>query len=220
MGEKMLLQEGTRLVMIGDSITDCNRAYDAMPAGWGSFGDGYVNLVNACLTGLAPEQKVMVINKGISGNTILDLQSRWDEDVLALKPDWVSIMIGVNDAWRHFDGVLSQVEQVEMDQFEQVYEELILKTKDRVKGMVLMSPFMIEANEQDEMKQMVKAFAAVAKKLATKYQMPYVDVQQKMDDFTKVLSSYALAADRVHPNVQGHMIIAKSFLDGIDFSWK
>ena len=79
---------------------------------------------------------------------------------------------------------------------------------------------MIEANEQDEMKQMVKAFAAVAKKLATKYQMPYVDVQQKMDDFTKVLSSYALAADRVHPNVQGHMIIAKSFLDGIDFSWK
>ena len=109
MGEKMLLQEGTRLVMIGDSITDCNRAYDAMPAGWGSFGDGYVNLVNACLTGLAPEQKVMVINKGISGNTILDLQSRWDEDVLALKPDWVSIMIGVNDAWRHFDGVLSQV---------------------------------------------------------------------------------------------------------------
>ena len=215
----MLLDKNTRLVMIGDSITDSGRSYDAQPAGWGSYGDGHVSLINACLTGLAPAKQIMVINKGVNGNTILDLRKRWQKDVIDLRPDWVSIMIGINDVWRHYDAVLQQIEQVDETVFEKTYDELIEETKPKVKGIIIMSPFMIEPKMTDDMRKMTDAYAAIAEKTAKKHNLIYIDVQRKMDTFMESLSSYILSSDRVHPNLQGHMIIAKAFLDGIQFDW-
>lgn len=215
----MILERNTRLVMIGDSITDCGRNYDAPPAGWLSFGEGYVNLVNACLTGLTPNARTMVINKGISGNRIIDLKERWKKDVKILNPDWVSVMIGINDVWRHFDDILTQADQVEEEEFTQIYEELIQETLAYAKGMIIISPFMLESNREDPMRKMTDRYGAIGKKLAEKYNLIFVDVQEKMDEFMKSLPNYTLSSDRVHPNVQGHMIIAKAILDAIGFEW-
>lgn len=215
----MIFEKNTRLIMIGDSITDCGRNYEATPAGWGSYGEGYVQLVNACLTGLAPEKEIMVVNKGVSGNTVVDLEKRWQKDVLDLNPDWVSIMIGVNDVWRYFDTTLQQIQLVDKETFEKVYEKLICETKPLVKGMILLSPFMIEENVNHPMRVMLQEYTQIVKALAEKYDLIYVDVQSKMDTFLQSLSSYIISADRVHPNIQGHMIIAKAFLDSIGFEW-
>ena len=98
------LQKAEKLVMIGDSITDVGRA---KPIGEGraddALGRGYVMMVDALLGAVYPERLIRVINMGISGNTTRDLKARWQKDVLDLKPDWVSIMIGANDVWRQYD---------------------------------------------------------------------------------------------------------------------
>lgn len=216
----MRIEKGSRLLMIGDSITDCDRNYNSDSSWDGAFGNGYVNLVNACLTGLAPEYRIMVINRGISGNTIRDLKQRWQRDVLDLKPDYISIMIGINDVWRHFGGPLQQLEQIEPDEYRKTYEELVNETRPKVKDIFIISPFMIEPNRQDPMRAMVDIYAGIARETATRHGLQYIDVQQKIDGFLKELSGYIISSDRVHPNVQGHMILAKTFLDSIGFSWQ
>lgn len=217
----MLLKKKCRLVMIGDSVTDCGRSYDADPAGWGSFGNGYVSLIDSLLTAFAPEEQIMVINKGVNGNTVLDLQKRWQKDVLDLNPDAVCVMIGVNDVWRQFDSVVRQEPLVTKEKFEAVYEELILSTLPHVDSMYLMGCFMVEPNKEDPMGKTVREYAEITKKLAAKHQLPYIDVQSRLDEYTTHLSAYYLSSDRVHPNGNcGHLILAKTFLDTIGFQWK
>jgi lysophospholipase L1-like esterase len=102
----MLIQPNSKLVMIGDSITDCGRA---RPVGEGLFealGKGYVSLVDASLQAKEARQRIRVVNMGTSGNTVRDLKARWQSDVFDLNPDWLSIMIGINDVWRQFDSPL------------------------------------------------------------------------------------------------------------------
>src|SRR5688572_14408365 len=101
----MKLPTNAKLVMIGDSITDCERA---RPVGEGpsNLGRGYVSYVDALLGAAYPGRGIRNVNMGISGNTVRDLKVRWESDVVALKPDWVSVMIGVNDVWRQFDSPL------------------------------------------------------------------------------------------------------------------
>ena len=216
----MKLEKGSKLLMIGDSVTDCERVYDVTPAGWGSFGNGYVNLVNACLTGLAPEYRIAVYNKGINGNTVLDLKERWQRDVLDLKPDYVSVMIGINDVWRHFDAIMQRIEQVDEETFRVTYEELIQKTKPVVRQMYLMGPFMMIETKDYPMRKMVERYAAITKELAQKYDIPYIDMQERMDQFMEHLPAYMISSDHIHPNTQGHMILAKAFLDEIGFEWR
>lgn len=220
----MLFNKNDTLIIAGDSVTDCGRTYDADLAGWGSFGDGYVGLINAFMTGLYPELSVRVINKGVNGNTVVDLKKRWQQDVLDLKPDVVSIMIGVNDVWRHFDGTFKREELVTPEIYRHTYEEIIEATLPSVRNLLIMGSFMVEPNTSDPMGKMVREYAAIAKELAIKYNLIYIDTQKRIDDFTTHLSSYIISQDRVHPyGVQGplpgHMILAKSFLDAAGFEW-
>ncbi len=215
----MVFEKGDILVMAGDSVTDCNRMYESLPGGWGSFGDGYVNMTDAFLAALYPELGIMVANKGVSGNCITDLDERWDKDILGLDPDWVSIMIGVNDVWRQFDGLLMNVKTVGLTEFTEVYEKLIIKTLPKVKGMILISPVMIEPNDEHPMKKRLKQYAEVAKELAEKYNLIYVDAQSRIDAFLQELNEYILCSDRVHPNNKGHAIITKAILDAVGVDW-
>jgi len=103
----MKIENGSKLLFIGDSITDCGRA---RPVGeglhWNNLGNGYVSIVQAQILTKHPESRIIVINMGVGGDTVRHLKARWQTDVLDLKPDWLSIMIGINDVWRQFDNPL------------------------------------------------------------------------------------------------------------------
>src|SRR5690348_17326515 len=160
------IEAHSKLVMIGDSITDVERA---RPIGEGrdpALGRGYPALVDALLGAVYPDQWIRVVNMGISGNTTRDLKARWQTDVLDLKPDWLSIMIGANDVWRQFDSPRQTEKHVLIDEYERNLGELVSSTKPLVKGLILMTPYYIEPNRQDPMRATMDRYGAVVKKVA------------------------------------------------------
>ncbi|MDT8390454.1 MAG: SGNH/GDSL hydrolase family protein [Lentisphaeria bacterium] len=211
----MKLETNTKFIMIGDSITDCGRG---KPAGEGLFdpyGNGYVNMVKAFLDARHPERAIRVINKGTSGNTVRDLKKRWREDVLDLKPDWLSIMIGINDVWRHFDSPKMSEIHVGIDEYEETLEELIVTTAPGLKGLILATPYFIEPNLGDPMRIQMDAYGTVVRNLAEKHDAVLVDTQAGFDRMLEQMHPMALAWDRVHPNSSGHALLAQCFLDAI-----
>ena len=210
----MLFAANTRLVMIGDSITDCGRA---RPVGEGpGLGNGYVQFVEALLTADHPELRLRITNMGISGNTVRDLKERWEEDVIALAPDYLSVMIGTNDVWRHFDASLRPETWVGPEDYERIYAELIERTLPLLKGLILMTPFFIEPNRADPMRAMMDRYGGIVKKLAARYSAVLVDTQAAFDRLLEYYHSYHFAYDRVHPNHIGHMVLARAFLEAVE----
>jgi len=212
----MQLNDQDTLLFIGDSITDCGRA---RPLGErGGLGDGYVNLANSLLATCHPDTRVRVLNTGISGNRVIDLEARWRDDVLARQPDWLSIMIGINDVWRQFDNV-TDTNVVDITRFEKVYRQLLSTTRPNLKGLVLMTPFYLETNPADPMRAQMDAYGAVVKQLASEFDAVFVDVQAAFDAYLEKRPTQTLCADRVHPNQTGHLIIAKAFFNAIGGKW-
>lgn len=216
----MLLEDGTKLVMIGDSVTDCERA---RPVGEGLFngiGNSYVSDVQSLLSAFYPEKRIRVINMGVSGDNTRNLLARWKTDVIDLKPDWLSIMIGFNDVWRQFDSPLQTEQHVYIDEYEKNLDELIKQSIYLVKGLVLMTPYYLEPNKNDAMRATMDKYGLIVKKLAQKYNVLLVDTQAAFDEFLKYYHPNYLTWDRIHPNNVGRMIIAKEFLKKIGFEWK
>ena len=215
----MLLQPNSKLVMIGDSITDTGRA---QPVGEGLFdalGRGYVSLIDALLGTVYPELGVRVVNMGTGGHTVRDLDRRWQTDVLDLKPDWLSVMIGTNDVWRQFDSPRQPETHVLPDEYAQTLDALIVRTLPLVPNIVLMTPFYLEPNPADPMRRRMDEYGTVVKQIAAQHDTLCVDTQAAFD---KVLTAYypaTIAWDRVHPNQTGYMVIARAFLDVIEFQW-
>ena len=93
------IQENAVVLFQGDSITDAGRLRDDPE----HMGGGYAALAAAWFSARFPERRVRFLNRGISGNRTADLRARWQRDCIDLRPDWVSILIGINDTWRRYD---------------------------------------------------------------------------------------------------------------------
>ncbi len=213
----MLIPAKSKLLFIGDSITDCGRE---RPAGEGDgLGSGYVSLINAFLCSACPPHDIRVLNVGVSGNTVRDLDARWQSDVVDLGPDWLSIMIGINDVWRHFDSPLDTENQVSLEEYASVLERLIRSTRPELEGLILMSPYFIEPSRADPMRSMMDRYGLVVQRLAERYQAVFVDAQAAFDAALGCTDALSLAADRVHPNLTGHMILARTFLSAVGYSY-
>jgi lysophospholipase L1-like esterase len=209
----------SKLVMVGDSITDAGRA---RPVGEGrgeAIGKGYVMMVEALLGAVYPEQWIRTINQGISGNTVRDLKARWQGDVLDLAPDWVSIMIGANDVWRQFDSPRQTEKHVLIQEYENTLDELVALTLPRVKGMVLITPFYLESNRSDAMRATMDRYGAAVRRLAEKHRVLLVDSQAAFDEVLKTYYPASLNWDRVHPDHIGSMVLARAFVNAIGFDW-
>lgn len=215
----MLIPSNSKLVMIGDSVTDCERA---RPIGEGLFealGKGYVSQINAILQSGETQAGIRVVNVGTSGNTVRDLEARWQADVFDLQPDWLSIMIGINDVWRQFDTPLQPEWSVPLAEYRQTLSRLIEKTQPQLKGLVLMTPYFIEPNRQDAMRARMDQYGDVVRALAAQYGTLLVDTQAAFDQALRGLHPMSLAWDRVHPNSVGHMLIARAFLRAVEYRW-
>lgn len=209
----MLIEPGSRVVMIGASVTDCGRA---RPVGEGNeLGNGYVSHINALLGVHFPAHGIRVLNTGVSGNTVRDLKARWQQDVLDLQPHWVSVLIGINDVWRQFDSPLRTEQHVLIDEYRRELDTLIRNTLPHVQGMVLMTPYFIESNRQDPMREAMDAYCEVVRELAQRHNTVLVDTQQVMDTLLEHVHPMSICWDRIHPNQAGHMGIALAFMRAV-----
>lgn len=218
----MNIKPHSRLVMIGDSVTDHQKTnpageglFEAIGRGWG----GYVAQVDALLSVNYPEYAIRVTNKGISGNTVRDLARRWQADVIDLKPQWLSVMIGINDVWRQFDVPRQPENGVPPDEYERTLDRLIGETRPLLDGLVLLSPYFIESNKTDAMRARMDVYGALMRKTAARHDAIFVDVQAAFDRMLAHMHSASIAWDRIHPNHIGDMVIASGFLNAIDFDW-
>ena len=216
----MIIRPQSKLVFIGDSVTDCGRA---QPVGEGlgdALGRGYVSLVDALLGAAHPERGIRVINVGTSGHTVRDLKARWQRDVIDLRPDWLSVMIGINDVWRQFDMPRKPEAGVLLEEYEATLRELVIEVRPKLTGLVLMTPFYIEPNVTDRMRARMDEYGAAVRRTAEEHDAVFVDTQAA---FAPVLAQYhssSIAWDRVHPNHIGHMILARAFLKAVGFAWE
>ena len=211
----MKIQKNGKLLMIGDSITDVGRARPVGEGNGEALGKGYVALVDAFLQARHPVGRIRVVNMGTSGDTVRELKARWKPDVLDLKPDWVSIMIGINDVWRQFDWPLQPECHVLPEEYEKTLDALVAQTRPKVRGLVLMTPYYIEPNKLDPMRARMDEYGAIVKKVAGKYETLFADTQAAFAEVLAVYYPATLAWDRVHPNLAGHMVLARSFLSAI-----
>lgn len=215
----MLFENMDHIVFTGDSVTDMERA---RPVGEGLFdnvGRGYVRVIENMLNTWYPEVLVRISNTGTDGNTSRDLRARFQTDVVNLKPDWVSICIGINDVWRQFDSPAIADDHVTPEEYEANLEAMILAIKDDVKGIFLLTPYYMEPNQTDPMRARMDSYGAVCKKLAEKYSCWLVDLQETFDRYFQYRHSSYIAWDRVHPNQVGATIIAKAFLEKCEFEF-
>jgi len=208
----MKIERNMKLLFTGDSITDCGRGY---PVGMGdNLGDGYVAMVDNKFKTDLSNHNIKILNTGISGNTVVDLESRWQDDVINHKPDCLSVMIGINDVWQQFDN-FANGNLVEINRYEQTYRTLLSEVKNNLAGLVIMSPYYIEPDKQNPIRKAMDAYGNVAMKLAKEFDATFVNVQTGFDIYLKNNSYNTICDDHVHPNHTGHQIIATSFLNAI-----
>ena len=209
------LTSGDRLVLIGDSITDCGRA---RPVGEGLFnalGNGYVSILDAMITAADPTRVVRVTNMGSSGNTSADLVQRWETDVIALQPTVVTIMIGTNDVWRQFDSAARPEQYVDPEFYRANLMHLVEQTQPLVRGLLLATPFYLEALPNDRMRARMDEYGSIVKEVAALYQTDFLDTQTLFEPFLAARHSADIAWDRVHPTLTGHFILAKGFANAL-----
>jgi lysophospholipase L1-like esterase len=215
----MKIKPHSKLLMIGDSVTDCGRARPVGEGLFGAVGTGYVALVDGLLSSTYPAHAIRVVNMGSSGDQVRNLLARWQTEVIDQKPDWVSIMIGINDIWRQFDIPRQPECHVLPAEYEAGLDKLVRITQPKVTGLVLMTPYFIESNPADAMRARMDEYGAIVKKIARRRKVLFVDTQAAFNRVLQQMHSAAIAWDRVHPNHIGHQVLARAFLEAIDFDW-
>ena len=219
----MKLKAGERLLFIGDSVTDMGRKRENNAPSEGLFeplGTGYPHVVSGLLNAVYPDVMVRITNVGISGNNVLDLKERWQRDVLDLKPDWLSVMIGINDVWRQFDLPQMPETHVLPDVYEKTLKELVTTTLPTLSGgLVLMTPYYIEPDKNNPMRKRMDEYGEICRNIAKETGTLFVDLQAAFDSVLKYHNPNYITWDRVHPNIYGATVIAKAFLNALDFDY-
>ena len=215
----MIFENGDKIVFAGDSVTDMGSTNPVGEAMFDGLGNGYVRILDSMFSAYYPELNIRVVNSGISGNTSKDLLDRFDRDVMEQNPDWCSICIGINDVWRQFDVPSITEYQVMPDEYEKNVEEMIVKIKDKVKGVFILSPYIMEPCREDKMRKRMDEYVEICRKLAEKHGCIFVDFQKMYADYFAHKHSAFVAWDRIHPNQRGAMLMAKEFLKKCDFDY-
>lgn len=201
-----------RIIFFGDSITDMRRDRSAEIGNVFSYGEGYPFVVAGNFSRTKPNEYELV-NSGISGNRVVDLYARIKSDVWNLEPDVLSVLIGINDIWHE----LTRQDGVDIIRFEKIYSMLIedtLKVLPKVK-IILLEPFVLKGSATEEQYDkflQVKEYAKVVKKLAEKYKLFFVPLQDKFNEYAMKHGEETYLYDGVHPNVGGAMLIADEWI--------
>ncbi|MEM7234509.1 MAG: SGNH/GDSL hydrolase family protein [Planctomycetota bacterium] len=215
------LEKGTRLVFIGDSITDMK---------WGRnekdrnhyLGHSYVYLIAARLGVDMPQAELEFFNRGHSGNRLADLKSRWQRDVIEMKPDLLSVLVGVNDRR------VKKGQTVDFVRWENDYRAVLNRSRQangKLK-IVLIDPFVLKTgrwvdkdDEWDRNRLQIASMREIVSKLAKEFEAVQIPMQAVYDEAAKHAGPEQWIWDGVHPLPQGHELIARTWLDRVSARW-
>lgn len=230
-----LSAEGLRVLFIGDSITDGNWGNSdggAMPSSernlWDMnhiYGSGYMYLCASYYQSKYPERDYHFFNRGISGNTLADLKQRWEEDVIALQPDVLSLLIGINDVNHHLNEKMA--EPFDTLAWERDYRALLdrsLKMNPSLK-IVLGAPFVVQtgrmkaADDFDVRNRLVHCLSRIVQRIATDYHaifLPYDKMFENLLLEPPALQDTYWIWDGIHPTPAGHKRMSELWIEEFD----
>lgn len=199
-----------RILFQGDSITDAGRDIhnDA------GVGVGYPLLVKAAL-GFEYPEKYDFINRGNSGNRVIDVYARIKTDIINIKPDVMSILIGVNDVWHEFS---DSPNGIDAEKYFKIYSMLIEEVQQELPDLkiMIMEPFVLKAfateGNWDTFSSEVKKRAVMAKKISEKYNLPFIELQKGLDELSENTENSYWLGDGVHPTPMGHEYIKNEWI--------
>lgn len=207
-----------RYLFQGDSITDAGRSDKECLK---ETGQGYVRLLEAELT--YQDAEAEVLNGGISGNRVTDLLARWKRDCLNVRPDVLTILIGVNDVWHE----LSYENGVSAELYEEVYRLLLRRTVEQLPDcrIVLMGAYVTHGTATDGeweiFEREVEQRSRITKKLAEEFGITFIDLQREFDRAQKRFGAEHWTRDGVHPTAAGHGLIADAWLETVrESEWR
>ena len=202
-----------RILFQGDSITDAGRDRESFY----SAGNGYARLVSAKI-GFDHPGEYEFLNRGVSGNKITNLLARMKRDMINLKPDVMSILVGVNDVWHE----VKRGEGNATELFEQVYELLISEVKKACPDIriLILEPFALYVENAEgnwaQMEADLQEKAAAAKRVAERNALEFVPLQIHFDNALTLAPAEYWLQDGVHPTAAGHELIARAWIEAFE----
>ncbi len=204
----MYIQDGFTVLFQGDSITDCGRDR----ANPDSLGGGYAQYVADLFRSRHMERSVRFLNKGISGDRVVDLQKRWQQDCLELKPDVLSILIGINDCWRRYD----RNDPTSCEAYEQGFRDLLTQaTRELRCKIVIIEPFLLPVDDKLHWHEDLDSKIQSARTLAREFGATYLPMDGLFAAASTQQPAAFWATDGVHPTGAGHMLIAREWLKAL-----
>lgn len=202
------IPQGARILFQGDSITDWGRDRED----GASLGTGYTLMAAGQYMKHHPQQQVTFLNRGIGGDRTSDLLSRWQADCLELKPDVLSLLVGINDCWRRYDSNMP----TSIEQFEIHYRSLLQQVKALGTKLIVMEPFLLPVNEEQRAwREDLDPKIGVVRELAREFEARFVPLDGLFQAAaTRAPMAYWLP-DGVHASPAGNALIAEAWLQAV-----
>ena len=214
--KEIKLSKGQVVLFQGDSITDSGRAKDDPGFNTSSnLGSGYPLLAGASLLNKYASLNLKIYNRGISGNKVYQLAERWDKDCLELKPDVLSILIGVNDIWHKLNGNYNGTADV----YRNDYITLLERTKKALPNikLIICEPFAVNGVKavDDKWYPEFYEYQKAARDIAKQFKATFIPYQSVYDEAQKKASGSYWTGDGVHPTLAGAQLMAKAWTKAI-----
>lgn len=203
-----LIEDNSMVLFQGDSITDAGRSRENDS----DLGRGYASMISAWFSAMYPKKNVKFLNRGISGNRVKDLKARWQEDCIDLKPNLVSILIGINDCWRRYDSN----DPTSPESFERDYRNILNQIRNDLADtkIILLEPFVLPVPEdRKEWREDLDPKIHIVRELAREYNTYYLPLDGIFAQASVLAKADFWAADGVHPTQAGHALIAQKWLE-------
>lgn len=213
---KIRIMENDVILFQGDSITDAGRNKEnTAPNNSGALGNGYALLAAANLLHAHASKQPVIYNKGISGNKVHQLDARWEEDCIAIKPAILSILIGVNDYWHTLSGNYDGTVQVYRDDYRKLLDRTMHALPD-VK-LIIGEPFAVNKVKAvtDDWFPAFDEYRRAAREIADEYGAAFIPYQRVFDEASKNVPPSYWTGDGVHTTLAGAQLMAEAWLQTV-----
>lgn len=214
-GERIRIRPDSKILFIGDSITDVNRNWmDAE-----DLGNGYPMLIASYLLHKHPTYDLEILNRGVGGDRLVDLKNRWEKDCLDHNPDIVSILIGINDIWYAIDSDTEQLDEAALEKFEADYRGLLKSLAHRTDArVVLIEPYVLPyPKKRLTWRKHLDPRIQIVRQLANEYHAALIPLDGILNALG-IENGYQTYTgdDGVHPTRTGHAAIADAWIKWLD----